>query len=143
MFLGKDKNDNKTGTVFTLTGKIWGYDITLFNVFNEEEILLEPERKLMIKESIPPINNVIYVRSKVLDTPPILENIFKQNKVNNKPNLNLNIEENLNIGLINEKNKNNEKNENKDNIKKFSLSTKNKNSIQDIKYDITNLSLNQ
>ena len=139
MFLGKDKNDNKTGTIFTLTGKIWGYDITLFNAFNEEEILLEPERKLMIKESIPPINNVIYVRSKVLDTPPILENIFKQNKVNNKPNLNLNIEENLNIGqIINEKNKKNEKNENKDNIKKFSLSTKNKNSIQDIKYDITN-----
>jgi len=139
-FLGKDENDNKTGTFFTLSGKIWGYDITLFNVFNEKEILLEPERKLMIKESIPPINNVIYVRCKVLDTPPVLENIFKQKKANNKPNLNLNIEENLNIGqIINEKNKKNEKNENKDNIKKFSLSTKNKNSIQDIKYDITNI----
>jgi len=94
----------------------------------------------MIKESIPPINNVIYVRCKVLDTPPILENIFKQNKVNNKPNLNLNIEENLNIGhIINEKNKNNEKNENEDNIKKFSLSTKHKNNIQDIKYDIKDI----
>ena len=64
----------------------------------------------MIKESIPPINNVISVRCKVLDTPPILENIFKQIKVNNKPNLNLNIKENLNIGhIINEKNKKNEK----------------------------------
>ena len=28
MFLGKDENDNKTGTIFTLTGTIWGYDIT-------------------------------------------------------------------------------------------------------------------
>ena len=134
MFLGKDKNDNKTGTIFTLTGNIWGYDITLFNVFNEEEILLEPERKLLIKESIPPINNVIYVRCKVLDTPLILENIFKQNKVNNKPNLNFNIEENLNIGqIINEKNGKNE-----DNIKIFSSSTKNKDNIQNIKYNITN-----
>jgi hypothetical protein len=43
-----------------LTGDIWGYDITLFNVFYEEEILIEPEREIMIEESIPPINDVIY-----------------------------------------------------------------------------------
>jgi hypothetical protein len=110
MFLGKDKNENKTGTIFTLTGKIWGYDITLFNVFNEEEILLEPERQLLIKESLPPINNVIYVRCKVLDTPLVLENIFKPNKVKNKPKLNIDIEENLNIGqIIDEKNKDKKK----------------------------------
>jgi hypothetical protein len=106
MFLGKDENGNKTGTIFNLTGKIWGYDITLFNVFNEEEILLEPERQLLIKESLPPINNVIYVRCKVLDTPLVLENIFKPNKVKNKPKLNIDIEENLNIGqIIDEKKK--------------------------------------
>ena len=29
MFLGKDENDNKTRTIFTLTGNIWGYDIIL------------------------------------------------------------------------------------------------------------------
>ena len=106
MFLGKDENDNKTGTIFTLKGNIWGYDISLFNVFNEKEILLEPERQLLIKESLPPINNVIYVRCKVLDTPLVLENIFKPNKVKNKPKLNIDIEENLNIGqIIDEKKK--------------------------------------
>ena len=64
----------------------------------------------MIKESLPPINNVIYVRCKVLDTPLVLESIFKPNKVKNKPKLNIVIEENLNIGqIIDEKNKDKKK----------------------------------
>lgn len=46
-FLNED-NNFKSGTVFTLYGDIWGYNITLFNYFNEEEILLEPERIFVI-----------------------------------------------------------------------------------------------
>ena len=41
----------QSGTIFTLYGDIWGYDITLFNVYNEEEILLEPV--------YPPVNDII------------------------------------------------------------------------------------
>ena len=41
-FLGKN-NVFKEGTVFTFTGDLIGYDISLFNVFGEKEILIEPE----------------------------------------------------------------------------------------------------
>lgn len=43
--------DNGKGTKYKIVGDgLWGYDITLFNVCGEEEILLEPERKYFIKE---------------------------------------------------------------------------------------------
>ena len=87
-FLGTQEN-NKIGTIFTLTGDVWGYDIKLFNVFDEDEILLEPERKIKIKESIPQVNNIIHVRCKILETPIVLEKMFEleknnlnQNKIN-------------------------------------------------------------
>jgi hypothetical protein len=82
-FLGTQEN-NKSGTIFTLTGDVWGYDIKLFNVFNEDEILLEPERKIIIKESLPQVNDIIYVRCKILETPLVLEKIFEleKNKIN-------------------------------------------------------------
>ena len=47
------RKTNKSGTIFTLFGDIWGYDISLFNVFNEEEILLEPERKFIVDQVYP------------------------------------------------------------------------------------------
>ena len=75
-FLG-DKIVFKYGTIFTLTGNIWGYDIKLFNVFNEDEVLLEPERKIKIIDILPKINNITHVTCKVLDTPIVLEKIFK------------------------------------------------------------------
>ena len=98
---------NKAGTLFSLTGEdIWGYDITLFNIYNEEEILLEPEREILIEESIPPLNGVIYVRCRIKKTPLVLENIIKP-KINSNNNLNKDIEKNLNIiQNINESNKN-------------------------------------
>ena len=74
-FLGK----NKSGTIFTLTGKVWGYDITLFNICGEEEILLEPERKFNIKESLPEYNGIIYVRCSIEDTPIVLGNLSQTN----------------------------------------------------------------
>ena len=79
-FLGK-KGNSKLGTLFTLTGNVWGYDIKLFNVFYEDEILLEPERKIKIIEIIPPLNDIIHVRCEVLDSPLVLENIIKTDSI--------------------------------------------------------------
>ena len=98
-FLGKN-NSNRYGTIFSLTGDIWGYDISLFNVYNEEEILIEPEREIIVEESIPPINEIIYVRCQIKKTPLVLENIYKQinnqNIINNNK-LNFNNTNNNNI----------------------------------------------
>ena len=127
-FLGKDKNNIKNGTIFTLTGNIWGYDITLFNIFKEKEILLEPERELIIKETIPPVNGIVYVRCKILDTPVVLENIINNNKLNSE------IEENFNINqFLDEHEK-----KNKININIFPSSTKNEKHSQHINYNIIN-----
>ena len=87
-FLGKN-NSNRYGTIFSLTGDIWGYDISLFNVYNEEEILIEPEREIIVEESIPPINEIIYVRCQIKKTPLVLENIYKQ--INNQNIINNNM----------------------------------------------------
>ena len=57
----KKEEQIKTGTIFTLLGDVWGYDIKLFNFFHENEILLEPERKFKVKEALPPVNDVIHV----------------------------------------------------------------------------------
>ena len=77
-FLGEKDNIQK-GTVFALCGDIWGYDITLFNYFNEEEILLEPERKFIVDNIMPPLNKIIYVTCKIENTPIILlENMEKE-----------------------------------------------------------------
>ena len=84
-FLKGDEN-NKSGTIFTLTGNVWGYDITLFNYYNEKEILLEPERKYKIDEILPAINNIIHIRCDFQDTPLILNNHgIKSKKSSNDP----------------------------------------------------------
>ena len=57
----KEKASIKTGTIFSLTGDIWGYNIELFNYFNEKEILLEPERKFIVSNALPPLNDVINI----------------------------------------------------------------------------------
>ena len=45
-----------------------------------------------------------------MDIPLVLENIFKPNKVKNKPKLNIDNEENLNMGqIIDDKNKDKKK----------------------------------
>ena len=62
----------QSGTIFTLYGDIWGYDISLFNVFNEEEILLEPERKFIVDQVYPPVNDIIHVRCNIQKTNPVL-----------------------------------------------------------------------
>ena len=79
-FLNKEEN-NKNGTVFTLTGKVWGYNITLFNKFNENEILIEPERKFKVVEVLPPLNEIIHVRCEIKDSPLVLTDILKSNYI--------------------------------------------------------------
>ena len=82
-FLGSE-NNKKVGTIFIITGDIWGYDISLFNVFNEKEIILEPEREYIIEDVIPPNNNngITYVKCRIVNSKCVL--------FNNKNNLNEN-----------------------------------------------------
>ena len=90
-FLGK-KNQLKTGTIFTIGGDVWGYDIKLFNYYNEEEILLEPETKFIVDSVLPPVNDVINIICKTLKSPLILDSneeqptkiIDNNNIINNK-----------------------------------------------------------
>ena len=73
-FLEKD-GKFKTGTIFLLGGDIWGYDIELFNYYGEKEILLEPEKKFIVENVLPPLNEIINVICKILKTPLILDYI--------------------------------------------------------------------
>ena len=108
------------GTLFILEGdkgNLWGYDITLFNIFKEEEILLEPERKFKIINSIPPLKGIIIVNCEMQDTPLVLNDLFIEKETNNNKIV---VEDNLkekNIDfkkdnnkciIINENNVNNE-----------------------------------
>ena len=87
-FLQKTNNSsNKSGTIFTLTGNIWGYDITLLNYFGENEILLEPERKFLVNEVLPPINGIIHIRCNIQETPLVLSDIINNNINNNSSNI--------------------------------------------------------
>ena len=81
-FLKNNGEINKSGTVFILGGDIWGYNITLFNFFGEEEVLLEPERKIKIELVMPPVNNLIHILCKVVDTPLVLPEINENNNEN-------------------------------------------------------------
>ena len=70
-FLNKEEKI-KTGTVFTLGGDLWGYDIELFNYYHEKEILLEPERKFIVTEILPPLNGIINIRCNISKTGLVL-----------------------------------------------------------------------
>ena len=73
---------NGTGTKFKIEGdNLWGYDITLFNVCKEKEILLEPESKYVV-ENIKE-GNIIEVTCKLIDKPQIVQicNFIRKKKV--------------------------------------------------------------
>ena len=66
----------KTGIVFTLKGH--NYNITLFSEFqNEDEILLEPERKTKVDDVLDDLNGVINVTCTIIESEIMLENIIK------------------------------------------------------------------
>ena len=52
----------------------------MFNYYGEKEILLEPERKFIIDNVLPPLNEIINVTCNILKTPLILD---EENKVSN------------------------------------------------------------
>ena len=65
------------GTLFTLSGKPWGYDISMLSDFpDEKEILLEPERKLKIT-SVTRDSNYIFVNAEMVKKPLVLEDVIK------------------------------------------------------------------
>ena len=66
----------KYGTVFNISGEIKGYDITVLNACNEDEVLLEPERKYYIENHYD-VNDIIHITCKIKDTPIVLEELFK------------------------------------------------------------------
>ena len=75
-FLGNDG----TGTKYKIVGgNLWGYDITLFNVCGEKEILLEPERKYIIEQVTK--GNVIQVTCKIIDDCKVLKKLVNKGTV--------------------------------------------------------------
>ena len=86
-FLGKEENFKK-GTIFSLYGDLWGYDITLFNYYNEVEILLEPERKFIVEQILPPVNEIIYITCKIQNSPQVLNNISESKQIQIHPIIN-------------------------------------------------------
>ena len=94
----KDGKELKSGTIFSLEGDVWGYDIEVFNYFGEKEILLEPERKFIVKNVLPPINEIIYITCGIIESPLIL----LDNEINGQNNIFYNKIKNENIN----KNKN-------------------------------------
>ena len=73
--------DNGKGTKYKIVGDdLWGYDLTLFNVFKEKEILLEPERRYLI-ENVKSNNDLIEVTCRIINNPKLLETIRKNIKV--------------------------------------------------------------
>jgi len=97
----KKEEQMKTGTIFTLLGDVWGYDIKLFNFFHENEILLEPERKFKVIDALPPVNDIIHVTCSIYKTPLILDN-----NNNTESDYNINADNSDNNNVIEEENKN-------------------------------------
>ena len=64
--------NNGKGTKYKIEGNnLWGYDITLFNVYNEKEILLEPERKYKIEKVKK--GDCMEICCKIIDNSNVLE----------------------------------------------------------------------
>ena len=81
-FLNKQNNEKggkKSGTVFSLGGDVWGYNIEAFNAYGEKEVLLEPERKYTITYILPPLNDVININCNILKTDLVLSDKIESN----------------------------------------------------------------
>ena len=67
----------REATLFVVSGNPWGYDISVFSDFpDEEEILLEPERKLRVT-SVSREGQLITMNAEMLNTPLVLEKVVK------------------------------------------------------------------
>lgn len=75
----KDEGYVKSGTVFTYQGdNLWGYDINLFSYYypNEGEVLIEPERKILVDNVLPSQNGIINITCTIIKNPLVLKNII-------------------------------------------------------------------
>ena len=64
---------NGKGTKFIIVGKhLWGYDLTLFNIFDEKEIILEPERIYKVKD-ITIKGDLTEITCEIITNPEILK----------------------------------------------------------------------
>ena len=73
---GKQQNFEK-GTVFSIYGDFFGYDITIFNSsLVEEEIILEPEISFIVESAINS-KNIIHIKCKYEKYNKVLEDIIK------------------------------------------------------------------
>ena len=89
-FLTQDKE----GTIFRLEGDLWGYDIGLFSYYQKEkEILLEPERKFIVEDILPPLKGIINITCTILKTNSILSS-------DNEEDMNNEIDDNNNNDSI-------------------------------------------
>ena len=87
-----------------MSGKPWGYDISMFSDFpDEKEILLEPERKLK-NTSVVRNGNIIAVNAEMVKAPLVLEDLIKVKAIKIKENKSTNKEtpENLKAENITE-----------------------------------------
>ena len=108
----------KSGTRFKLLetekDSMWGYDITLFNLFGENEVILEPETKFKVDDVMPEVNGIIDITCEIMKTPLILDFIkvceIKNSLIKNRnpsqilTNLQLNTIISNNINESNEEN---------------------------------------
>ena len=63
-------DDNGKGTEFIIVGEhLWGYDLTLFNIFDEKEIILEPERLYKVKD-ITTKGDLTEITCEIITNPP-------------------------------------------------------------------------
>ena len=73
--------EKSEGTLFTISGKPWGYDISMFSYYpDEKEILIVPERRLKIT-SVDRKGNIIAVDAEMVKTPLMLEELIKMKAV--------------------------------------------------------------
>lgn len=71
---------NGEGTKFKIEGNdLWGYDIFLFNVYNEKEKLLEPERKYVVENVTK--GKITEITCKIIDNPQVLDICKFKNKI--------------------------------------------------------------
>lgn len=65
------------GTLITLNGETWGYNISMFSDYpDEREVLLEPERQLRVS-SVAREGDLTAVNARLLDAPLVLEDLIK------------------------------------------------------------------
>ena len=67
-FLDVNEKNIKSGTVFSLGGDVWGYNIEMFNYYGEKVILLELERKFIVDNVLTPLNEIIYINCSISET---------------------------------------------------------------------------